>query len=66
MLALYRDGQPAEAPRVFHRLYQMLKDEVGVEPSHETMDLGRAIAINLPELAWVAPTATGGTTSPTA
>jgi DNA-binding SARP family transcriptional activator len=42
MLALYRDGQPAEAPRVFHRLYQMLKDEVGVEPSHETMDLGRA------------------------
>lgn len=66
MLALYRDGRQRQAMNVFNRLYQLLRDEVGVEPSHETMDLDRAISNNLPELAWVAPTATGGTTSPTA
>jgi DNA-binding SARP family transcriptional activator len=66
MLALYRDGQQAKALRAFHRLYQLLKDEVGVEPSHETMDLDRAISNNLPELAWVAPIESGGTTPPTA
>ncbi|HUE05821.1 MAG TPA: BTAD domain-containing putative transcriptional regulator [Acidimicrobiales bacterium] len=64
MLALYRRGQQAEALRAFHRLYQMLKDEVGVEPSHELMDLERAIANNLPELAWVAPSQTGTVATP--
>jgi DNA-binding SARP family transcriptional activator len=65
MLALYRDGRQADALSEFHRLYQLLREEVGVEPSHETMDLDRAISSNLPELAWVAPTRTGVSTTPT-
>jgi DNA-binding SARP family transcriptional activator len=64
MLAEYRSGAQNKALRAFHDLYQLLKDEVGVEPSHEIMDLERAIANSLPELDWVAPTETGGTATP--
>jgi DNA-binding SARP family transcriptional activator len=43
MLALYRTGRQAEALETYRNARQMLKDELGLEPSRELQELEQAI-----------------------
>jgi DNA-binding SARP family transcriptional activator len=50
MLALYRSGRQAEALRAFGRLRELLADELGVDPSHELVELEERILMQDPAL----------------
>jgi DNA-binding SARP family transcriptional activator len=50
MLALYRSGRQAEALRAFGHLRQLLVDELGVDPSHDLMQLEERILMQDPDL----------------
>jgi DNA-binding SARP family transcriptional activator len=52
MVALYRDGRQAEALDAFHRLRQVLDNDLGVVPSAELRHLHQAILQHSPMLAW--------------
>ncbi|WP_328334647.1 tetratricopeptide repeat protein [Kribbella sp. NBC_00382] len=51
MLAQYRSGRQADALAGFRRLQGILDDELGVEPSPQTIELHRRIQRGDPELA---------------
>jgi DNA-binding SARP family transcriptional activator len=51
MLALYRSGRQADALSAFGRLQRMLRDELGIEPSHEVQELHLAILGQRADLA---------------
>jgi DNA-binding SARP family transcriptional activator len=53
MTALYRDGRQAEALEAFHRLRQLLAQDLGVDPGADLRQLHQAILQQLPELAWL-------------
>jgi len=55
MVALYRDGRQAEALEAFHRLRQVLDEDLGVVPGAELSQLHQAILRHSPELAWRPP-----------
>jgi len=52
MAALYRDGRQAEALGAFHRLRQLLAQDLGVDPGAELCQLHQAILQQSPGLAW--------------
>ena len=52
MVALYRDGRQAEALDAFGRLWEILKQDLGVDPGAELRGLHQAILQQSPELAW--------------
>ena len=55
MVALYRDGRQAEALDAFHRLRQLLAQELGVDPGGELRHLYQAILQQSSALAWQPP-----------
>jgi DNA-binding SARP family transcriptional activator len=57
MLALYRCGRQVGALREHQRFREAI-NEVGLEPSAETVELERSILLELPELDWAAPDST--------
>jgi DNA-binding SARP family transcriptional activator/class 3 adenylate cyclase/WD40 repeat protein/energy-coupling factor transporter ATP-binding protein EcfA2 len=63
MLALYRNGQHAEALRAYHAFRSELAEDVGLEPSSSLQELQDAIVAQKPELDWTAPTTIGRTDS---
>ncbi len=58
MLALYRDGQQAEALAAYQRARRVLIEELGAEPGHELIGLERQILAADPALACPAPAVT--------
>ena len=63
MVALYRDARQAEALGAFHRLRQLLAQDLGVDPGAELRQLHQAILRQSPELTWrprPRPQETGG------
>ena len=52
MLALYRNGQHAEALRAYHAFRVQLAEEVGLEPSSSLQELQDSIVLQRSELAW--------------
>jgi DNA-binding SARP family transcriptional activator/class 3 adenylate cyclase len=50
MLALYRSGRQADALRTYQRLYRLLGDELGLEPSTDLTALEDSIIRHSPEL----------------
>jgi DNA-binding SARP family transcriptional activator len=50
MLALYRSDRQADALRVYTRLRDLLRDELGLDPSRELGELERAILAQAPGL----------------
>ncbi len=63
MLALYRSGRQLHALRAFQRYQSILREEYGLEPSSEIITLERAIALEKPELRWIAPGESGAPAS---
>ncbi len=59
MLALYRDGQQAEALAAYQRARRVLISELGAEPGHELIALERQILAADPALAGPARAGTG-------
>jgi DNA-binding SARP family transcriptional activator len=51
MLALYRSDRQADALRAYTRVREHLRDELGLEPSRELVELEAAILAHAPELA---------------
>jgi DNA-binding SARP family transcriptional activator/Tfp pilus assembly protein PilF len=64
MLALYRDGQQADALAAYQRARRFLIEEVGAEPGPELRRLERQILAADPALAWSAPAGTSGEAGP--
>lgn len=52
MLALYRSGRQTEALRTYSSLRELLRDELGVDPSGELAELEAAILRQESALAW--------------
>ncbi len=50
MLALYRSGRQADALRSFGRLRELLAEELGVDPSHDLVELEERILMQDPAL----------------
>jgi predicted ATPase/DNA-binding SARP family transcriptional activator len=50
MLSLYRSGRQADALRTFQRLRAILRDELGIEPSRDLVELDSAIVCQDPQL----------------
>jgi WD40 repeat protein/DNA-binding SARP family transcriptional activator len=50
MLALYRAGRQAEALELYRRTRELLRDELGLEPSKRLQDLERSILVHAPGL----------------
>jgi DNA-binding SARP family transcriptional activator len=59
MLALYRSGREAEAHTEYKRLYDLLVDAHGLEPSPEIIALDEAILVRRADLQWSPPTEEG-------
>jgi predicted ATPase/DNA-binding SARP family transcriptional activator len=59
MVALYRSGRQAEALRVAADLRRELRDELGLDPSAELVDLEQAILEERSDLQWQAPDSGG-------
>jgi DNA-binding SARP family transcriptional activator len=53
MLALYRAERQADALRKYASLRRRLRDELGIDPSRELVQLEDAILLQKPELDWV-------------
>ncbi len=53
MLALYRAERQAEALRAFAGLRRRLREELGIEPGRQLVQLEEAILLQKPELNWV-------------
>ena len=64
MAALYRDGRQAEALDAFHRLRQLLAQDLGVDPGADLRQLYQAILHQSPELAWQPQQRSRKTTGP--
>jgi DNA-binding SARP family transcriptional activator len=43
MLALYRSGRPGQALEVYHEMLTLIRDQLGVDPSHRLRELHQAI-----------------------
>jgi DNA-binding SARP family transcriptional activator len=63
MLALYRSGREAEAHTEYKRLYDLLVEEHGLEPSAEIVALDEAILVGRADLQW-SPPSEGGEAPP--
>lgn len=63
MLALYRSGRQAEALDAYQRLYRLLDNELGVEPSRLVRELHQQILVNDPALDSSSLSADGGGTA---
>ena len=52
LLALYRSGRQAEALRAYQELFELLGDQVGIEPSCHLKRLEHEILVQAPALEW--------------
>lgn len=55
MLALYRSGRQADALRAFRRCSEILRDELGIDPSHDLQDMEERVLMQDPSLATPKP-----------
>ncbi|MEV0440618.1 BTAD domain-containing putative transcriptional regulator [Streptomyces spectabilis] len=51
MLALYRSGRQADALAAYREFYQLLDDEVGIEPGRQLKELHQRVLVGDPALA---------------